>query len=110
MPTYQYECTACGHEFEDLQSMTEPKFVKCPKCGKNKLVRLIGSGSGVIFKGSGFYETDYKKKSSPAETKPVSPAGGTAPASESKPASKPTVSPTSNGSCGSGCGCHPPRQ
>ncbi len=64
MPTYEYECRACGHVLEALQSMTEPKLTKCPKCGKNKLARLIGSGSGVIFKGSGFYETDYKKKSS----------------------------------------------
>ncbi|MBI4308838.1 MAG: zinc ribbon domain-containing protein, partial [Candidatus Omnitrophica bacterium] len=57
MPTYQYECSACGHEFEELQTMTEPKLTQCPKCGKNKLARLIGSGSGMIFKGSGFYET-----------------------------------------------------
>ncbi|NTV29301.1 MAG: zinc ribbon domain-containing protein [Candidatus Omnitrophica bacterium] len=64
MPTYEYECAACGHALEALQSMTEPKLTKCPQCGKNKLARLIGSGSGVIFKGSGFYETDYKQKSS----------------------------------------------
>jgi putative FmdB family regulatory protein len=88
MPTYQYECEACGHEFEELQSMTEAKLTKCPKCGKKKLARLIGSGSGMIFKGSGFYETDYKKKS--------------APASESKPSA-----PKPAGPCGSGCGCHP---
>lgn len=62
MPTYEYECSTCGHAFEELQSMTEAKLTKCPKCKKNKLHRLIGSGSGVIFKGSGFYETDYKKK------------------------------------------------
>lgn len=90
MPTYQYECEACGHEFEELQSMTAAKLTKCPKCGKNKLSRLIGSGAGMIFKGSGFYETDYKKKTVPAsETKPATPA------------SKPT------GSCGGGCSCHP---
>ena len=65
MPTYQYECSGCGHEFEELQSMTEERLKKCPKCGKNKLHRLIGTGSGIIFKGSGFYETDYKKKESP---------------------------------------------
>lgn len=66
MPTYEYECSSCAHAFEALQSMTEPKLVKCPACGKDKLTRLIGSGSGVIFKGSGFYETDYKKKEAPA--------------------------------------------
>lgn len=64
MPTYQYECDSCHHSFEALQSMTDKKLTKCPKCGKNKLHRLIGSGAGVIFKGTGFYETDYKKKDS----------------------------------------------
>ena len=62
MPTYQYECERCGHSFEALQSMTGKKLKKCPGCGKNTLIRLIGSGSGIIFKGTGFYETDYKKK------------------------------------------------
>jgi putative FmdB family regulatory protein len=90
MPTYQYECSACGHEFEELQSMSDAKLTKCPKCGKNKLDRLIGSGSGMIFKGSGFYETDYKKK--------------TPSTSESKPEAKPAA-PTSG--CGGGCACHP---
>ena len=67
MPTYQYECDACGHSFEVLQSMLDKKLKKCPKCSKMKLHRLIGTGAGVIFKGSGFYETDYKKKSAPAD-------------------------------------------
>lgn len=62
MPTYQYECDACGHEFETLQTMLDKKLKKCPQCGQNKLQRLIGAGSGLIFKGSGFYETDYKRK------------------------------------------------
>jgi putative FmdB family regulatory protein len=76
MPTYEYECGACGHAFEALQSMTEAKLVKCPKCKKNKLHRLIGTGSGVIFKGSGFYETDYKKKDAPKpEIKPSCASG-----------------------------------
>jgi putative FmdB family regulatory protein len=70
MPTYDYECNACGHTLEALQSMTEPKLTRCPHCGKDALARLIGSGSGVIFKGSGFYETDYKKKDSPREAAP----------------------------------------
>jgi putative FmdB family regulatory protein len=68
MPTYQYECEACGHNFEHYQSMTDEKLKKCPKCHKMSLQRLIGSGSGIIFKGSGFYETDYKnKKKSPCK-------------------------------------------
>ncbi len=81
MPTYEYECGGCGHAFEALQSMTEAKLVKCPKCKKNKLQRLIGTGSGVIFKGTGFYETDYKTKtpskseSKPSETKPSCASG-----------------------------------
>lgn len=61
MPTYEYECDSCDHVMEVFQSMTDKKLRKCPKCGKHKLQRLIGSGSGVIFKGSGFYETDYKR-------------------------------------------------
>ena len=82
MPTYEYECSACGHGFETLQSMMDKKLTKCPKCGKSKLQRLIGSGSGMIFKGSGFYETDYKRKG------------------EAKSADKPAAKPASGG-----CGC-----
>ena len=72
MPTYQYECDACGHGFETFQSMTDKKLKKCPKCGKNRLQRLIGSGSGVIFKGTGFYETDFKTKK-PSKTEKNAP-------------------------------------
>lgn len=63
MPTYDYECIACKHRFELFQKMTDKPIKKCPQCQKNKLKRLIGSGMGIIFKGSGFYETDYKRKS-----------------------------------------------
>jgi putative FmdB family regulatory protein len=63
MPTYDYECEACGHEFEKFQSMTAPAIRKCPECGKLKVRRLIGTGAGVIFKGSGFYQTDYRSDS-----------------------------------------------
>ena len=62
MPTYEYECSKCQYAFEELQSMLDKKLKKCPKCGKNTLHRLIGSGSGIVFKGTGFYETDYKNK------------------------------------------------
>ena len=62
MPTYDYECEACGHHFERWQEMSARKLRTCPECGKRKLVRLVGAGAGVIFKGSGFYETDYKRK------------------------------------------------
>ncbi len=61
MPTYEYECRACGHRFDAFQRMSDPTRRKCPKCAKLKLQRLISGGAGVIFKGSGFYETDYKR-------------------------------------------------
>ena len=61
MPTYDYRCEACRHEFDAFQSITDAALKKCPKCGKSKLRRLIGAGAGIIFKGSGFYETDYKR-------------------------------------------------
>jgi putative FmdB family regulatory protein len=60
MPTYEYKCSACGNRFEKFQSMTSAPIKKCPKCGKNKVQRLIGTGAGLIFKGSGFYITDYR--------------------------------------------------
>ncbi len=63
MPTYDYVCDACGHEFELFQSMTDRVKRKCPKCGKPRLKRLIGAGAGVIFKGSGFHESDYRSDS-----------------------------------------------
>lgn len=62
MPTYEYECGACGHRFEKYQSMTEKAVKKCPQCGKAKAERLISGGAGVLFKGSGFYQTDYRSK------------------------------------------------
>ena len=61
MPTYEYECTNCGHAFEVSQKMSDKPLHECPKC-KGSVKRLIGKGSGIIFKGSGFYETDYKRK------------------------------------------------
>ena len=63
MPTYDYECDACEHEFELFQSITEPVKRKCPSCGKLKLRRLFGTGAAVVFKGSGFYQTDYRSES-----------------------------------------------
>ena len=87
MPTYQYECESCGHGFEALQSFSDKKLRKCPKCGKPKLHRLIGTGGGLIFKGTGFYETDYKKSPSPSVSK-------------KDKESKPTGAP-----CGDSCGC-----
>ena len=79
MPTYEYACPKCGHEFELFQSMRDEPLKKCPKCKKPGVKRLVGGGAGLIFKGTGFYITDYKKKSgSPSdgggESKPAAPA------------------------------------
>lgn len=63
MPTYDYECDACGHAWEMFQRIVEDPIKKCPKCNKKKARRLFGTGSAVMFKGSGFYETDYRSES-----------------------------------------------
>ncbi len=63
MPTYDYVCDGCGHAFELFQSMTDGVKKTCPKCGKKKLRRLIGAGGAIVFKGSGFYKTDYRSES-----------------------------------------------
>ncbi len=60
MPTYEYRCEACGHEFEKFQSITAAPIKQCPKCNKKRVKRLISTGAGLIFKGSGFYITDYR--------------------------------------------------
>ena len=77
MPTYEYKCDKCGHEFEQMQGITAKSLRKCPKCGKSSLRRLIGSGAGLIFKGSGFYATDYRSenyKESVKKEMPVKPS------------------------------------
>ena len=91
MPTYDYECDACGHTQELFQSINDEPLKKCPKCRKQKFRRLFGAGAGILFKGSGFYQTDYRsdayKKSAAADSKP-SDGGGSSDSkpSESKPA------------------------
>ena len=64
MPTYDYKCDACSHAFEAFHGMTDDPLEECPKCGEKALRRLIAGGAGIIFKGSGFYETDYKRSGS----------------------------------------------
>src|SRR5438309_11730653 len=97
MPTYDYVCDACEHAFEEFQSFSEEVLSKCPKCGRKKLRRLFGSGAAILFKGSGFYETDYRsdsykaaaKKETDSSAKPSDAAGtnGTAGKSDTaKPA------------------------
>ena len=97
MPTYDYECDACGHKFEHFQSMSSKLLRKCPECAKRKLRRLIGSGAGVIFKGSGFYETDYKRKgSSSSSTSSSSESSETTTSSSEKSTKKSDTSTSSS--------------
>lgn len=91
MPTYDYVCAACEHHLEVFQSMTAKELKKCPACGKKKLQRLIGAGAGVIFKGSGFYQTDYKNQ-------------GAADTSDKDKADKPSAGDAPAGGCSSACG------
>src|SRR5688500_16590124 len=76
MPTYDYKCDACGHAFEKFQGIKSPLLKRCPACGQNRLKRLIGTGSGVIFKGGGFYQTDYRSDSYKAAAKAEGGGGG----------------------------------
>jgi putative FmdB family regulatory protein len=89
MPTYEYKCEACGHQFEKFQSITAAPIKKCPHCGKNRVKRLIGTGAGLIFKGGGFYETDYRSEAYKSAAK-----ADTA----SAPAAKETGSSSTSGS------------
>ena len=107
MPTYDYECRACGHRFDELQSFSEPPLTKCPACKKNKLERLFGGGGAIIFKGSGFYETDYRragdaKANGTAEKDSGGTKTETKPATSSESTSSTSDSAGSAGSTGSG--------
>jgi len=105
MPTYEYVCDACGHAFDEFQSITAKPLKKCPECGKARLRRLIGTGAGVIFKGSGFYQTDYRsesyKSAAKAESdgaKPKSDAGESKSSeSKAKTETKAESKPAANG-------------
>jgi putative FmdB family regulatory protein len=93
MPTYHYRCKSCSHEFEEIQKFSDDPLVKCPACRKNKLVRIIG-GAGLVFKGSGFYLTDYKKASGTGESASAS-STSTEKKSDTKETSKPAESASS---------------
>jgi putative FmdB family regulatory protein len=69
MPTYEYFCDACEHRFDEFQSINDKPLKKCPKCGRPKLRRIFGAGAAIIFKGSGFYQTDYRSESYKAAAK-----------------------------------------
>ncbi|MHC5035757.1 MAG: FmdB family zinc ribbon protein [Planctomycetota bacterium] len=89
MPTYDYECRKCGHQFEEFQNITAKPLKKCPICKKLSLERLIGAGAGVIFRGSGFYVTDYRSKEykEKAKAETATPKKGT-PSGEKKSTTK----------------------
>lgn len=91
MPTYDYRCNACGHTFELFQSMKDKPKRTCPECGKPKLERLIGTGAAVVFKGSGFYQTDYRSESYKKAAEADKPASDTK--TESKPETKAATKP-----------------
>src|SRR5208337_2263444 len=106
MPTYEYVCSKCGYRFDKFQSMRAEPLRKCPKCSKAALRRLVGSGAGLIFKGSGFYSTDYRKagyaKAASTDSKPApetKPAGGAKPAGAPAAAS-PKAAPAAGGASG----------
>jgi putative FmdB family regulatory protein len=84
MPTYDYVCDSCGHEFEEFQSISEPVLRKCPECKKQKLRRLFGTGAAVVFKGSGFYQTDYRSESYKSGAEKDKPKAESSEKSESK--------------------------
>ena len=92
MPTYDYHCDACSHEFEEFQYIKEEPLKKCPQCGKNKLRRLIGGGAAIVFRGSGFYQTDYRSDSYRKSAK-----------SDAAPKSEPASSPCKGCSAASEC-------
>jgi putative FmdB family regulatory protein len=89
MPTYEYECKFCKHRFEEFQSITDEPIKKCPKCGK-AVRRLFGGGMGIIFKGSGFYTTDYKRSSAVSGPPAASGGNGSSKSTESKTETKST--------------------
>ena len=101
MPTYEYKCESCGEEFDYFQKFSDTPLTKCEKCG-GKLIKLVSGGTGLIFKGTGFYITDYKKSSEGSKKTAKTPAGGVsdnkttakadaAPKSEAKSDAKPTT-------------------
>ena len=90
MPTYDYQCKVCGYTFEEFQSMSSEHLVICPSCGKPALKRLMAGGAGMIFKGSGFYQTDYKKSGSSTSS---SSSASTPATPGAKPNSLPATTP-----------------
>lgn len=103
MPTYEYQCDACDHNFDEFQSFSEKPLKKCPKCGKPKLRRMFGTGAAILFKGSGFYKTDYRsesyKSAAKAEQAQAKPAESKSEATDAGKSAKPS---DTNGTAGTG--------
>lgn len=97
MPTYDYRCDSCGYEFEQFQLITARPLKVCPNCKRARLQRLIGSGGGIIFKGSGFYETDYRSEAYKQRVEAEKKAA--CPASEDKPTKKAAKKTASTKAC-----------
>jgi putative FmdB family regulatory protein len=100
MPTYDYECDACGHTFELFQTFSAPVEKKCPECGKLKLRRLFGTGAAVVFKGSGFYQTDYRSDSYKKAAEKDKPASESKSESKSESTSTDTKPSSDSGKSG----------
>jgi len=97
MPTYEYECTTCGHQFEVVQSMKDDRLTDCPQPGcPGPVHRKIGRGAGIIFKGSGFYQTDYRSDSYKAAAKQDSAGSTSAPSAPAAPAPPPSTGSSSS--------------
>ena len=101
MPTYEYQCSACDHRFEELQSFSEAPLKTCPVCKKKKLQRLIGTGAAIVFKGSGFYQTDYRSESYKSAAKAEETKASEKPSTDAKAATTDTKPATGTGDAGS---------
>ncbi len=103
MPTYEYQCEACDHNFDEFQSINDKPLKKCPACGKPRLRRVFGTGAAIIFKGSGFYQTDYRSESYKAAAKADQEAGKSTATDKSATQDKTATKSSANGeSKGSG--------
>ena len=106
MPTYDYLCDGCGHKFEERQTFAAALLTVCPKCGESRLRRLFGTGAAILFKGTGFYETDYRSESyksaagSDVAAKPAETAAPSAPTTTPAAPAASTPTPPSSPKCG----------
>ncbi|TMH37109.1 MAG: zinc ribbon domain-containing protein [Betaproteobacteria bacterium] len=106
MPIYEYRCSACGHELEALQKLSEAPLVRCPSCSKDSLAKLV-SAAGFQLKGSGWYATDFKNSGRKPDAKPAADKSADAAPAESKSETKTeSTAPSPAAGCGAKCSCH----